>query len=154
MTGIDGDLLDELADILRWRGRDDAITSSELSDRLNLNDGEASPQTREAIGILRVERGIPVRAGNVGYWCCQTEEEAKEYLDKLRSRIAGIEETMGEFETAWIEWSRTTAATDGGNNRDANGGNDKDVPAEVRGKIEQDPLLTVEDWLEHQEGDT
>jgi len=131
MTDIDGALLDDLADILRGRPRSQAITSSQLSDRLGLSDGEASPKTREAIRVLRRERGLPVRAGNVGYWVCQSEQEAEEYLDDLLGRIDGIRQTMAEFAEAWEQY-----------HGDA-------VPPQVRDEIEADPVLTVEDWREH-----
>jgi len=138
MTSIDGDLLDELADILRGRGREDAITSAELSDRLSLDDGEASPKAREAVGILRVERGLPVRSGNVGYWVCQSEEEAEEYLANLQGRIAGIEETMREFDEAWENYEPRAESQD-----------EPDLPDDLRQRVEDDPTLSLSDIEDH-----
>lgn len=136
---IDGDLLDDLQDILEGRGRGEAITSAELSDRLGLDDGEASPKAREAVRVLRDERGVPIRAGNVGYWICQTQAEADEYLDDLRGRIAGIEESMQNFREAWGSWSRP----------------DPDEPSltpEERQRVEADPILTVDDVVKNRGG--
>jgi len=138
MTSIDGDLLDELADILRGRGRSDAITSAELSARLNLDAGEASPKAREAVGILRVERGLPVRSGNVGYWVCQSEEEAEEYLANLQGRIAGIEETMREFDEAWENYEPRAESQD-----------EPDLPDDLRQRVEDDPTLSLSDIEDH-----
>jgi hypothetical protein len=136
---IDGELLDDLQDILEGRGRDDAITSSELSDRLGLEDGEASPKAREAVRVLRDERSVPVRAGNVGYWICQTQAEADEYLDDLRGRIAGIEESMQNFREAWGSWRRPDPDVSG-------------LTPEERQRVEADPILTVADVVENRGG--
>jgi hypothetical protein len=135
VTSIDGELLDELEEILAGRGREDAVTSAALSDRLEMHDGEASPKTREAIRILRRERGLPVRAGNVGYWVCQSEQEADEYIEQLRSRMSGIERTLQEFNAAW----------DG--HRD-----DPDLPDDIRARVDEDPALTMSDVIDHYGG--
>jgi hypothetical protein len=141
---IDGAVLDRLEAELRGRAREDAITSAELSQILEMDDGEGSPATREAIGILRRERGIPIRAGNVGYWVCQSEQEAQEYLDTLLSRISGIERTMEEFAEAWEDWDRYAT--------------DEEIPEEYRGKIDpgvweqiqSDPVLQPHDVIDHE----
>ena len=147
MTAVDGDLLDKLQEMLRGRSRSDAITSAELSERLDLDDGEASPKAREAIRILREERNVPVRAGNVGYWICQSEQEAQEYLDDLRGRIGGIEETMDNFQSAWDAWERSQPLRADGS------GDDIDIPDEVREQIEDDPVLTIDDWVQERGGE-
>jgi hypothetical protein len=112
---IDGDLLDDLEQILAGRGRESAITSSKLADRLDINDGEASPKTREAVRILLMERRVPVRSGPCGYWICQSTEEAREYVEDLDGRIAGIEQRQTAFKEAWINHDLTGGiVTDGG----------------------------------------
>lgn len=136
---IDGELLDDLEEILRGRSRNDAITSAELSDRLSLEDGEASPKAREAVRILIVERGLPVASGNRGYWMCETAAEAEEYTESLRGRIAGIEERLERFESAWDDWHRP----------------DSDNPSltpEERQRIEADPVLTIDDVVAERGG--
>jgi hypothetical protein len=144
---IDGALLDAAESILDGRDREHAITAGELSDRLGLDDGEASPQTRELVRACLTERRLPVRSGNVGYWVCQSEQEASEYLDTLRGRIAGIEDRMAAFETAWEHHG---LVADGGNvdSDDAVDDAEPAVPDEVREQLEDDPVLTVQDWLD------
>ena len=144
MTDIGGALLDRFEELLRGRPRDEAITSAELSDRLAINDGEASPATREAIRALIAERGLPVRSGNCGYWVCQSEVEAQEYLQSLRGRISGIEGRMAAFQAAW-EAHDPHAGDDAAVATD--GGEAAEVPPEVREQLEDDPVLTVDDWL-------
>lgn len=140
---IDGDLLDEAENILRGRDKDNAITSGELSAQLGLDDGEANPKAREIIRmLLSRDDPLPVAAGNVGYWVCETEAQAAAYRETLRGRIAGIEERLERFDAAWNAYHRRTEA-DGG----------MDVPPQVRDRIEADPVLSVDDWLAHDGGD-
>lgn len=128
MPEIDGVLLDALQQELAGRGREDAITAAELAERLDIDDGEASPATREAITELLFERGVPIRSGNDGYWICQSEREADEYLDDLQGRIEGIEQRKTAFESAWRSWRRD------------------EIPRPVRERIEADPVLELEDF--------
>lgn len=128
MTEIDGAVLDAIETELAERGRDDAITAAEIGETVGIDDGEASPATREAIRALLTERGVPIRSGNVGYWVCQSEAEAEEYRADLRSRIEGIEQRLTAFETAWREWTRD------------------EIPKPVREKIEADPVLSLDDF--------
>ncbi|WP_311171778.1 hypothetical protein [Halobellus ordinarius] len=128
MTDVDGALLDELEAILADRGRSDAITSAELAERLDIDDGEASPETRAAVRALLFERNVPVRSGNVGYWVCQSEAEAEEYESDLEGRIEGIEQRLTAFRTAWQEWNRAK------------------IPKAAREKIKADPVLEIDDF--------
>ena len=128
MTEIDGTLLDALQQELADRGRDDAITSAELAERLDINDGEASPTTRKAVRALLTERGVPIRSGNVGYWVCQSEAEAEEYVDDLQGRIEGIEQRLTAFQSAWQEWNRAK------------------IPKGARERIKADPVLELNDF--------
>lgn len=127
-AAIDGALLDALQQELADRGREDAITSAELAKRLDIDDGEASPKTREAITTLLFERGVPVRSGSVGYWICQSEREAEEYVADLQGRIEGIEQRQTAFQKAWESWHRD------------------EVPTAVREQIEDDPVLSMDDF--------
>lgn len=137
-AAINGRVLDELEEILRGRSRDEAITSAELAERLPIDDSSGQPATREAIGILRASRGVPIRAGNCGYWVCQSDAEAQDYLDTLLERIAGIEGTMEEFADAWEAWSRRSDVPD-----EYAG----EIPPQVYEQIEDDPVLTPEDYI-------
>lgn len=103
-AAIDGDVLDRLEAILRdHRGPDNPITSSELADRLSVDDAEGNPVTREAIKELCKERGLPVAAGHAGYYLIETESQLEEYLDGLENRKQGIEARMWLVRKAWRE---------------------------------------------------
>lgn len=99
---VTGAELDALERILEDHvGPDDAITSGELSDRLDVDDGEGNPATREGIRILCEERGLPVAAGPKGYYVLETEEQLDEYMETLEARKQGIEERMWLVRKAW-----------------------------------------------------
>jgi hypothetical protein len=128
MTDVDGELLDELEATLADRGRDDAITAAELSERLELDDGDTSPKLREAVKALLFERGVPIRSGSVGYWICQSEREAEEYVADLQGRIEGIEQRITAFEIAWQQWHCSQ------------------IPDDAKEQIKADPVLELSDF--------
>lgn len=92
---VTGEILDSLEETFdEHRGPDEAITSSELSEQLEIADSEANPKTREAIRVLCDERKIPVAASHAGYYRIQTRQQLEEYQQTLRARIRGIEERL------------------------------------------------------------
>lgn len=118
MTDIDGDLLDDIEDLLRTEASADSpLTSGEIADRLGIDDSEANPTTREAIRLLAEERKVPTVGAHNGYYIIETEAQKEEYLASLRQRIAGIEERIWLIERAWQAQqgrSQTTLAGAGG----------------------------------------
>lgn len=99
---VSGELLDELERVLREHvGPSEAITSSELADKLEITDGEANPATREAIRIVCEERGLPVAASSRGYYVIESTNELEEYLESLDGRIAGIQKRKQLVARAW-----------------------------------------------------
>lgn len=153
---IDGDLLDRLEAELRDRvGRERAITSGELADRITAEDAEANPKTREAIKELMRERNLPVVAGNTGYYIPASDDRVEEYLDGLEGRIAGIRERERALREAWDGWDPNPdpdpdpPRTDGGPASDAATYDSvEDIPAEVREQIEADQFLTPADFVD------
>ena len=102
MTALDAEVLDELERVLREHvGPNQAITSSELADELEITDGEANPATREAIRIVCEERGLPVAASARGYYVIESTDELEEYLESLDGRIAGIQKRKRLVARAW-----------------------------------------------------
>lgn len=85
----DPDLLDQVEAALRQA--DGPITSGDLAERLNIDDAEANPKTREAIRNL-VEDGRPIVGFSNGYRFIEDEDDLAWALDNLDSRIAGIEQ--------------------------------------------------------------
>ena len=94
MPSINGALLDAAEDELRGRTKDDAIYSSELAEKIGVDDGEGNPKTREVIRVLMDERDLPVASSNCGYWMLESEDQLRVYVNDLEGRINGIEERI------------------------------------------------------------
>lgn len=110
MTDIDGEILEEVLDILEaHQGPDNPVTSGTIADRVGIDDGSGNPKTREAIRILSEEQDIPVAAGSRGYFMMTEPAHLSEYLEKLDNRIEGIEKRK---ETATRAWNRYRYARD------------------------------------------
>lgn len=163
-AAVDGGLLDDLETEFRQRyykrergeydRSEQAITSGELADTFGIEDAEGNPKTREAIKILKRERGLPLVGGPDGYRIPLSGDAIDDYHDSLEGRIEGIRENQRLMQRNWRSWQQRQAAyqpttvdvpevefDDAG-----------DIPDEVRERIESDPVLTVKDVLEHMEG--
>ena len=114
---VDGELLDELHEILRERYyqrtegdietvREQAITSGEMADRVTDEDTEANPQTREAVKVLMRERGLPVIGSNHGYYIPVDPNAIESEIDALEGRIDGIRERQQLLRDNWDNWQR------------------------------------------------
>jgi hypothetical protein len=99
---IDGELLDDVEAILRDEATpDDPVTSGEISDRLDLDDGDSNPRAREAIRILTDERELPIAGTSTGYFMMTERSELEAYKENLDARIAGMEERKRSAEDAF-----------------------------------------------------
>lgn len=129
---VTGQLVDQIEQELRrryWerkRGNIDsrseqAITSSELADQLDIDDSEGNPETREAVKIAMRERGLPIIGGGNGYYIPVDPAKVEDAIESLDGRIAGIQERKDLIEDNWRNWTAQeriyrddAAATDGG----------------------------------------
>lgn len=137
-TTPSADTLDDLeADLRDAVGQDAAITSGELADRHFPEDGEANPETREAVKTLMRERGLPIIGGSTGYYIPAEQAPIDAAIESLEGRIAGIRERQKLLAQNWAAWDHS--------NTDA----ESVLPDAAIEQIEQDPVLTVEDVLEH-----
>lgn len=138
MTEITGDVLDDLAETMRTEavGKDNAITSGELADRHFPSDGEANPTTREALKILMRKRGIPLIGGSSGYFIAQSQAPIDDAIESLEGRVQGIRERQRLLAENWQAWASPDTT-------------DAVLTAEQRAAIESDPVLSVEDVLDH-----
>lgn len=102
MSRVDGELLDRLqALMMDHRGPDNTISSGQIAEMLDIDDGEAQPKTREAIRTLSEERGVPIASTSRGYFLIETEGQLNDYLERLDSRIAGIQQRKQTVMDAW-----------------------------------------------------
>ena len=80
--------------ISHHRGKDAAITSSELAERLQIENQPANPVTRETILDVIRKTNMPILACNQGYFVAETSAELNEYVDNLRSRRDAIDKRI------------------------------------------------------------
>ena len=76
-------------------GRDNAITSPEICDKLQISENETTPQTRAVVAVLMKKRGMPIvaRTGRpAGYFIAENEDEIYNYVGTLTSRMNSIED--------------------------------------------------------------
>lgn len=76
-------------------GRENAITSSDLRDRLEIRENETTPQTRALITYLIKKEGWPIVAKTgqpAGYYIAEDEDDIYEYVTTLSSRINSIDD--------------------------------------------------------------
>jgi len=103
MTRPDGETLREAYRILKQhRGRDDPITSQELSDRLgNLDHLDSTPQTRAVIRAVLEEYQLPVVGSPDGYFVPERRSEYQKAQARLTQRVEGIQERQTLLVEAW-----------------------------------------------------
>ena len=90
--------------LLEHRGADDPISSREISEILDKREVGSFPETRMLIRDIMLEDQIPVASSNSGYYVIETEEELKDYVDQLESRILGMSERKYAVQRAANEW--------------------------------------------------
>ncbi len=98
--------LDEAADILAERFRENPISSRELGLRLGLGEKDTSRLTRHLIVALLRARRLPIGACAEGYFWLSDPGEVRGYVADLRRRAAAIQERadLVEENFAHPEW--------------------------------------------------
>ena len=91
--------------LLDHRGKDDAISSREISEQLNREEVGSFPETRMLIREIMLEDQIPIASNNSGYYVVESEEELQDYVDQLEQRILGVSERKFAVQRAANAWS-------------------------------------------------
>lgn len=101
----DDEVVREAYRILReHRGRDDPITSQELSTRLgDLDSLDSTPTTRAVIREVLEEYKLPVVGSSDGYFVPYRRSEYQQAQARLTQRIEGIRERQSLLAEAWAE---------------------------------------------------
>lgn len=110
---INGELLDDLEELLREHTEPgQELNSGQLAARLGIDeDHDTNPKTREAVNILREERGVPILSNHNGYAIIQTTEDLEQYIERLDGQIAGLQEQKREVVSSW---NQRVGVADGG----------------------------------------
>ena len=81
-------------------GKDEAITSSKILDKIGLADENGNPNIRSIITEL-IQDGEPIAASTKGYYYIDSQQELDEYKQTLHERKAGIQARIDNVENAW-----------------------------------------------------
>jgi len=96
MSSVHDNHVEQVKQIMEGRiGREYAITSAEIRDKLQINENETTPQTRAIITHLVKQEGMPIvaRTGRpAGYFIAEDEDEIYNYVGTLSSRVNNIED--------------------------------------------------------------
>jgi hypothetical protein len=89
--------VEQVREILDGRlGAENAITSGDIKDRLEIDENETTPTTRAIITHLIKEDNMPIGAKtggpNAGYFIIETQDELYNYLGTLSSRSSSLED--------------------------------------------------------------
>jgi len=95
--------MDTVWDILkRHVGKDNAITSAELSEHLGgIDDLDSNPQTRKIIRGLIFKRNKPIGSGSQGYWVMASKGELEETFAQLNQRKHAITARQDALLEGW-----------------------------------------------------
>ena len=73
--------------LLQHKGKENAITSKEISIAMGFPMEDTQSVSRDAIRKTEEEFGLPLISCNKGYYIAQTDEELDEYNRNIQGRI-------------------------------------------------------------------
>lgn len=107
------DAKEEVKDIiLDHRGSDNQISSREINEEIGVDDIGSFPNTRAIIRELILEDNIPIASGGNGYFVIETEDELKEYIDSLESRMLSIADRKYGIRRAAQDWDENIESSE------------------------------------------
>lgn len=113
MTSSSDSVRDDVKElILEHRGPENPITSREINEAVDLDSVGSFPSTRAVIRDLVLEEGIPIAAGNQGYYVIEEEDELEAYVENLENRVMQITERKFAVQRAVLEWDEDIVSDD------------------------------------------
>ena len=92
--------------LLQHKGKENAITSKEVSRKMGFLMEDTQAVSRKAIWKTAEEYGLPLVSCNRGYFIAETDDEIAEYNSNIQSRIDGMEETRKMANHNYQEWKK------------------------------------------------
>lgn len=92
--------------LLEHRGKDNPITSKEISKKMGFPMEDTQSVSRKAIWATAKEYNLPLISSNKGYFIANTDEEIAEYNENIKKRIEGMEETRKMANKNYEEWNK------------------------------------------------
>lgn len=106
MADVDDETLETVKELLlEHRGEDNAISSREINDVIEVDSVGSFPKTREIVRELLFEEGIPIASGGNGYYVIENQDELEEEIGSIDRRIGNIAERRVAVRRAAINWS-------------------------------------------------
>ncbi|WP_276255612.1 hypothetical protein [Halomontanus rarus] len=90
--------------ILKHKGFDNAISSREINEEIDVDNVGSFPGTRQIIRTLIIDEEIPIASSGNGYYVVETEEELAEYLESLEGRMLSIADRKWAIQRAAVNW--------------------------------------------------
>lgn len=110
---VQDDVRERVKDLLlEHQGKDDAITSREINDEVDLDSIGSFPSTRAVVRDIIMEDQIPIAGGSQGYYVIQDEDELRDYIDQLESRVMQITERKFAVQRAVLNWDEDIVEDD------------------------------------------
>lgn len=82
-------------------GKDDAITSTVICNRLNINSG----RLRKMINFIRITNQLPgLCSSKKGYFVAKTIKEIEDYMISLKQRIKSQVDVLNAIENQSVLW--------------------------------------------------
>ena len=90
--------------LLEHRGKENAIASKRISERMGFPMEDTQSVSRQAIWATAEEYGLPLISCSKGYYIAQTDEEMKDFNDNYEKRIAGMRKTQRMANDNYERW--------------------------------------------------
>lgn len=95
----------EIKDILlKHKGKENKITSKEISAKMGFPMEDTQSVSRKAIWDTAEEYGLPLVSCSRGYYLANSQEELDEYNENIQKRIDGMEKTRKMANKNFKEW--------------------------------------------------
>ncbi|NLV10693.1 hypothetical protein ACAH01_08760 [Halomicrobium sp. HM KBTZ05] len=91
--------------LLEHKGKGNEISSREINEQVELDTVGSFPQTRECVRDVMLRERIPIIGGGNGYYVAQEEQEVKDAIETLESRILNTTERKMLLQRAAQEWA-------------------------------------------------
>lgn len=87
-------------------GKSNKITSSQMATKLGIVEDDTHAKTRALIFEAAEKYKLPLAANNRGYFLINTQAEYDEYIENLKTRIAGINKRIEIITNNYKEWKK------------------------------------------------
>lgn len=92
--------------LLEHRGKENAITSKEISKMMGFPMEDTQSVSRQAIWDTAEEYGLPIISCNKGFYIAETDEEMDDFNSNREKRISGMIKSQEMANKNYEEWKK------------------------------------------------